>query len=197
MTPSLAAAILAGGSSKRMGRDKALLVIENQYLIDRIYSELSKVISQIRIIGKIRPSSIISPDCFVSDHIEGIGPMSGLVTALNIFSDPVLVVPCDMPNIRAEHIRMLISKFEPGIEALVSRGLKGLEPLFALYLPECRAVLESVIEEGDYALYKFVNRLNAKIADFTDFDKNSDLFFNINTLSDYKKALYLKKNMQK
>ena len=197
MTPSFAAAILAGGSSKRMGSDKALLLIEHQLLLDRIYSELSQVFSQISVIGKPRPSSKISPACFVPDLIEGIGPMSGLYTALNIFSEPVLVVPCDMPNLNAGHIRKLLSAFQPGYrQAIVARGVKGIEPLFAVYTQDCREILNSLLVQGEYALYKLIERLKVRFVNFTAEDKNSDIFFNINTLSDYKRALYMKNDFK-
>jgi len=197
MTPSFAAAILAGGSSERMGSDKALLQIEHQFLVDRIYSELSQVISQIRVIGKPRSSSKINPDCFVPDMIEGIGPMSGLHTALSIFSEPVLVVPCDMPNLNAGHIRKLLSTFQPGYnQAIVARGVKGIEPLFAIYTQDCREILSSLLVQGDYALYKLIERLKVRFVNFTTEDKNSNIFFNINTLADYKRALYMKNDFK-
>ena len=191
-----AAAILAGGTNKRLGHDKALLQLENQFLLDRIYIELSEVINDIRVIGQARPASRIDTKLFFSDLIAGIGPMGGLFTALHLFSGPVLLVPCDMPLIRAEHIWYMLEHFDPQYQAIVANGIKGIEPLFAIYLPQCLPQLRPAIENGDYALHKFINKLNAKFADFTDYDRNSDLFFNINTLSDYKKALYLKKHRQ-
>jgi molybdopterin-guanine dinucleotide biosynthesis protein A len=191
-----AAAILAGGRSERLGHDKALLRLENQYLLDRVFSVVSEVISEIRVLGDPRPVSSVESDLFVPDLIANLGPIGGLYTALNLFKVPVFLLSCDMPMIQAKHLRNLLRCADQNYLVTAAVGQRGVEPLFAIYQTACLPLIESSIKSGDYALYKIIKKAKAKFVEFKDSKNNYDIFFNINTLSDYKKALYLKKQNQ-
>jgi len=107
-------------------------------------------------------------------------------------SEPVLLVPCDMPFLNSVHIEFLIQNFDASYDATIAVSGKGIEPLLGIYSNKILPRLQSFIEQKDFALYKFLNTLNTNYVDFKGNDENSLAFFNINTFSDYKKALYLK-----
>ena len=130
------AAILAGGRSFRLGEDKALLRFNDIYILDYIYSQLTSLTTQIRIIGKPRAQVKIEPGLFVPDRITGLGPLGGLYTALHLTSQPVLVVPCDMPFLNSAQIESLIKDFDASYDAIIAVSSKGLEPLLGIYNPE-------------------------------------------------------------
>ena len=191
-----AAAILAGGKSTRLGFDKALLKIDNQFLLDRIFNEISGITAEIIVIGDYRPESLIDPAFFVQDLIPGLGPLGGLYTALKWLGKDLLLLSCDMPGIKAAHISALSRYSAHDYQAVVGSGPKGLEPLFALYKTSCLPALEMAIKNHDYALYRIIAKLKVKYVDYREVSEDPDIFFNINTLSDYKKVLYLKSRTQ-
>jgi molybdopterin-guanine dinucleotide biosynthesis protein A len=186
------AAILAGGQSERFGKDKALLKFGEMYLLDYIYSELKSLVSEIWVIGKRREEVAIATGSFVQDKVTGIGPLGGLYTALTISSNPVLLVPCDMPFLRSSHLNYLMQNLDITKEATIAVSAKGIEPLLGIYNPATLPKLEGFIKQNDFALYRFLKGLDTKYVEFADNDENTYAFFNINTFSDYKKALYLK-----
>jgi len=192
MKENLSIAILAGGKSQRFGRDKAMLMFNELTLLDITYRELKSISNDIRIIGNVRKKSSIPDELFLSDMVKNRGPMGGLYTALKYFNKTVLLASCDMPFLKREHYRYLIGQMDQSKDATIARSDKGLEPLFALYQPDLIPQIERRIANKSYAMHQLINQLNVKIVDFSTSVNISYLFFNINTLRDYKKALYLR-----
>ena len=191
------AAILAGGRSERLGQDKGLLKFDGMYLLDRIYSRLISLTSSIWVIGEPRGEVQIDPALFTPDLIRGIGPLGGLYTALSLSSHPVLIVSCDMPFLESVHLNYLLQNFDSSCDAAIAISSMGIEPLPGIYRPETLPILKGFIDRHDYALYKYLKSIATKYVDYKNYACNSTIFFNINTLSDYKKALYMKKSMER
>ena len=191
MKEDLCIAILAGGKSRRLGRDKAMLVFNELPLIDISFIELKQLSENIRIIGSVRKKSRVPEELFVDDAVKNRGPIGGLYTALMYFKKPVLLTSCDMPFLKQKHYRFLISQTDQTKIATVARSDKGLEPLLAVYKPDLIPKIEKQLANKSYALHQLFNQADIKIVDFSTSFDISRLFFNINTLSDYKKALYL------
>jgi molybdopterin-guanine dinucleotide biosynthesis protein A len=187
----LEAGILIGGQSKRFGQDKASLRFGKTTLLEHVYGILHKVIDKIWIIGHNQGSHDLPEDIFFEDIIPDAGPMGGLLTTLKKTDKPTLVVSCDTPFIESEHVEYLIKQYDSTKVATIARSCKGIEPLFGIYKPELIALLEKLITSRILALYRIFDFEKAKFVDFINSGNISDLFFNINTLSDYKKALYL------
>jgi molybdopterin-guanine dinucleotide biosynthesis protein A len=188
----ISAAILAGGKSTRFGIDKALLEFDNIPLLKRIYDQLTRITTQIEVIGEYREQAGIDGNCYKSDIIKNIGPIGGLYSALSSAQKPVLVVPCDMPFLLSEDLVRLLQKFDPNFEACIAVSSTGLEPLLGIYSPALHSKLKQTIEDNEYALFRFIKSISTKFIHYPNNTYNSRVFFNINTFSDYKKALYLK-----
>src|SRR6185369_4343495 len=92
--------ILAGGSSSRMGRDKAQLRIAEQTFLERIAGELLTFTDKVTMIGgAIVPERVNS----ATDVFGGVGALGGLHGALSACkSDWALVVACDLPFVTRE-----------------------------------------------------------------------------------------------
>ena len=101
-----------------------------------------------------------------------------------------------MPFIKKEHIQFLINQFDPLLAATIAVSEKGIEPLFGIYQPQVLPIIDKLIATNDFAMYHIFDYVKVKFVDFIKAGYISDLFFNINTLSDYKKALYIKKSME-
>ena len=113
-------AVLAGGSSKRMGFNKALIEINGEPLISRIVTSINNAgLMDLRIVGgDCDAFAVLGHDC-LPDEYPGEGPLGGIITALNHYKkkdkEHVLVVACDLPNISEKLIRTILegSKQEP------------------------------------------------------------------------------------
>lgn len=131
--------VLAGGQSTRMGRDKALLMLDGGTLIEHMLNKLRTVGLTPRICGS-RPDlarfAEVVPDNFVQS-----GPLAGIEAALAVSdSDLNLFVPVDLPGIPPEFLVWLMARAETShAVATIPRFSDRLQPLCAVYsrrLPE-------------------------------------------------------------
>ena len=106
-------AVLAGGASKRMGFDKALLEINGEPLISKVADSLNRagVMNLMIVGGDSEAFTLLGHDC-LTDEYPGEGPLGGIITALNHFKNKgkkhVLIVACDLPNISEDLISKMI-----------------------------------------------------------------------------------------
>jgi len=128
------AAILAGGKSRRMGRDKAFVEYGGARMIDRALGAVRPCVDQVIIIandpGAYRELGVpVYPDT-----IRGMGPLSGLYTAFEVTgADELLLVACDMPLLRPEVVRHIVSRaLAPG-EAVIPLAGGREQGLLAIY----------------------------------------------------------------
>lgn len=109
--PGLAGLVLAGGQSRRMSTDKAALQLDGVSFLDRARRLLAKAGAQwIRVAG--RPGE---PDGF-PDTDDDAGPARALIGALAHLpdgADRLIVVPVDMPLLKAEDLSPLIAADAP------------------------------------------------------------------------------------
>ncbi|MCM2279942.1 MAG: molybdenum cofactor guanylyltransferase [Oligoflexia bacterium] len=106
----VAAVILAGGRSTRMGRDKALLPFRGARLVDHLAELLGGAFEGARIFV----SGSIDGYCSVPDIEPGLGPLGGIHSVLTRLAeeggfDRALFVPVDMPCLTSELLRTLTS----------------------------------------------------------------------------------------
>jgi molybdopterin-guanine dinucleotide biosynthesis protein A len=131
-------AILAGGKSRRMGFDKALLLWQGVTLLERVVRAAWEGVGKAMVIGRTRPPdwpAELASVPFVQDRLPGLGPLGGLVTALEQAQGPVLLVGCDMPLLVPEALRWLTGEFDPSAagDGVVTTREGRLEPLFSVY----------------------------------------------------------------
>lgn len=132
--------VLAGGESRRMGRDKALVEVDGEPLWKRQLGVLLGAgASRAVLIRRGGQEPIAYPDCHL-DRVPDSGPLAGLHAAMEIGGHPlVAVLAVDMPGIDAAWFIWLRSLCRPGVGA-VAGSAGALEPLAAIYpagaLPE-------------------------------------------------------------
>jgi molybdopterin-guanine dinucleotide biosynthesis protein A len=189
------AGILVGGQSRRFGKDKASLRFGDTTLIERIYEVLKRSIEKVWIVGKSESTHGLPANIYIEDVLPNAGPMGGLLTILKKTNKPVLLVSCDTPFIETEHINYLLDNFEPELAATIAVSATGVEPLFGIYQPFILPQLYNLVSSENPALYRIFEQENVKFVNFSKAGYIAEVFFNINTLSDYKKALYLKKEI--
>lgn len=161
--PSLeCAAILAGGKSSRMGREKALLRYENQPLIARVADVLRPLFSQIVVVSSKPEVASAANLPAIADRFPDAGPLGGIHAALAHFEAPVFVVGCDMPFIEADFIEKMREQFDG--KPLAPRHPNGAEPLHAIYTPQNLEFFETILTSGHKipALHRVLEQIGAQ-----------------------------------
>lgn len=176
-------AILAGGRSRRMGRDKAGLEWGKMSLARHIYDLTRPLFDEFFFVSShhTRIEGIDAP--FIRDALPREGPMVGIVSALmHAESHYVFVLGCDMPFITAQAIRFMIDQVG-GEDIIVPRTEKGYEPLHAIYGRSCLSAMLTWIAKGQRRLTGVFPFLTLKVlGDMPVFRRDGiSIFTNINT----------------
>jgi molybdopterin-guanine dinucleotide biosynthesis protein A len=152
--------VLAGGASRRMGQDKALLPLGAGTMVEHIASAVRKAAGNVTILGPIeRYSHLGFP--VVPDKIENCGPLGGLYTALSITdADWNLLVACDMPDVTAAFLTQLLEAAETSdADCLVPESAGKLDPLCAVYHRRVAPAAESAIHRKLFKMQDFISTL--------------------------------------
>lgn len=156
----VAAFVLAGGMSRRMGRDKAFLPRSGTTMIQHVAAQALEAAGNVAIVG--RPDAYKSLGLPVLDEeFPGCGPLSGIETALRESDDGwALVLACDMPGVTADWLRLLIARTETSTaDAVVTAGEHGeIEPLCALYHARLRPDVRKALQEKHFAVRRLVEK---------------------------------------
>jgi molybdopterin-guanine dinucleotide biosynthesis protein A len=142
------AAVMAGGKSSRMGRDKLLIEVEGETLVGRAVRELGGAFDTVLLsVADGKKYSVAAEP--VEDVFKGCGPLGGLHAALLRTRDEgVFVCAGDMPFISAEAALKVVAACGEA-EACVPVGADGRpEPLFAYYKKVLAPRAEKLLREG-------------------------------------------------
>lgn len=146
----ISGAVLAGGHSRRMGSDKALLELDGETLLARAVRVLHACCDEVFVVGWQRPGLDLGVP-FVPDEIPDAGPLAGIATALRHAMHPrCVVVACDMPRLSAPVIRAMIEEpstadvVVPWTRVVGRHGPDGsYAPLHAIYAQACLPVIDA------------------------------------------------------
>jgi len=186
--------IQAGGESRRMGSDKALLPFLGQPLILRLLSRLAWIAEEVLVTSNQPENYRILGLTPIPDLLPGFGALGGLYTALSAAGHPyVAVVACDMPFASPElFLYELALLRETGADAVIPRSEEGTEPFHAVYrcntcLPQVRAALEAGKRRVD-AWFPQVDIRYLTPVETLPYDPDKLAFLNINTLEELREA---------
>ena len=181
----LIAVILAGGRSSRMGRDKALLELNEQKFIDHLVQELSGCC-------KVMISAAHQDDYagygvpVIADETKGIGPIEGIRQALrSSVSEYVFVCAVDTPFVRKELMQYLAEFISSDYDAFVFRDGDRIHPHIGIYSRAALPAIEEMIGEKQYRLTKLFSRIRTKYVDIGTSCFDRKVLRNINTPDDY------------
>lgn len=142
--------VLAGGKSRRMGRDKALIEHAGESQLARAVALLSNHVEQVFVSTSADQADDPERQRFsqIIDRYQDIGPLAGILSAMDEKPDAKwLVLACDMPAVDASTLEKLLacSNGDQPIVAYKS-SYDGLpEPLCALYKPGARAIINEFL----------------------------------------------------
>lgn len=156
-----AGAVLAGGKSRRMGRNKARLVVDGDPLWCRQMRVLREAgASSVRLVQA--PGQRALTRGVLRDNVRNAGPLAGLHAALQATRVTHLaVVAVDMPRIDAGWFTWLAKHCTLSRGAIV-RVAHGYEPLAAIYPRAALAEVEARLSRGEFSLQEFVQALVRK-----------------------------------
>jgi molybdopterin-guanine dinucleotide biosynthesis protein A len=180
---NFSAVILAGGQSRRMGRDKAWLPVNGVTLLARqleVVRQLAPL--EIFISGRADTdySSLRYP--ILRDQFTDAGPLAGIERALEETSAPsVFVLAVDLPNMSAPFLRQMAHHCAEG-RGLIPRLNGSVEPLAAFYPKSAKSLADAQLTNSQYAVTAFAERcVQSGLADFYDLaSTDAGAFFNWN-----------------
>ena len=178
--PDVTGVLLAGGQSRRMGRDKALIVLDNEPLYSRALNLLQRYFSNVLIAGDRvdleRPGVPAISDTYPGSALGGLH--TGLSSAQ---TDWIFAVPCDMPYPDGQLVELLLQQ-RNGVDAVVPRTPNGYEPVFALYHRNCISHMENMLCNNQCRIYDFYQRITIRYLYWQQLPKGWErVLLNLNT----------------
>lgn len=179
--------ILAGGKSRRMGRDKAFLEVAGQPLIERVLDVFRASFDRIVLVGD-REERFAAYDLPVVADIYPGSSLGGLYTGLShAETEYIFVSSCDLPFPNADILRHLCS-LQDGFDAVVPSTEHGYEPLFALYAKSCLGPIKAFLEAGEFCAYAWYPQVKVRYVsdlELAHIDKDGRAFLNVNTPDEF------------
>ncbi|HEY5267099.1 MAG TPA: molybdenum cofactor guanylyltransferase [Acidimicrobiales bacterium] len=164
---AFAGAILTGGYSSRMGREKALLTVAGVSMASRVSrAMLDAGAKEVFAVGGDAETLDVLGLRVVPDQTPHEGPLAGVIAALGAASqDVVVVTACDMPWIRADHVTGLIDALDR-FEVVVSAADGELQPLHAVWTRGVLEKIEVAFRSGERSPLRVIRSLDYRVADF-------------------------------
>ena len=190
------AVILAGGMSRRLGRNKAVEMFDGETLIRRAIRRMRQVAGNITVVvnNSNRIVELDLPDdvAAVIDEYTGKGPLAGIYTGLSASSTEWSVFcACDMPFLSPLLYRALLSNRD-ACDAVVPIVDGRPEPVHAAYSRACLEPIRQKLAADDLKAAGFFQDVSVRYfteAEVRSIDPDLLSFFNINTQQDLETAL--------
>ncbi len=179
--------VLAGGGSRRMNQDKALLPVKDGTLIEYILQPLEGYFDDTLVSISESDKFEFLNEKLVIDEKQGYGPMMGIKSALSVSQhEKNFVIACDIPEIHFKLLDNILSMGQNS-DVIVPVSPSGrVEPLFAVYSKSILPQMERLIRENTHSLLPLFDLCRT---DYVKLDSDSGLK-NLNTLEDYKAFLH-------
>ncbi len=191
---SLSVIVLAGGHSRRLGQDKALLPWQGRTLIEHLVARLKELSDDLLVITgrEIRYRDLLDVPIF-PDEIPDRGPMGGLYTGLKrARSDYSLAVACDMPLVNSALVELLSQERDGKTFAIVPEVQGHRVPTLAIYHKKCLKAIERLLLQGRTSVQDLLDSVPIKILSenrLRAVDPALRSFVNINTQADWESCM--------
>ena len=198
---NILAVVLAGGKSKRFGRDKSQVKLGDKILIDYILSEIADLYKDILIVAN-EPIKFLNSDniYLIKDIQKDLGPLGGVFSAMKWVRDNkkdykwISTFPIDTPFFKKDHLIKFYKEINLDKSNLFFMKSKNTRHnIFGLWSLELFEKLELALDKGDRKVELWANKIGVKTIDF-EHENNKDPFFNINTEEDLEAAKKMLQN---
>ena len=189
MIEDCTALILAGGDSRRMGQDKAALVLDGKTLLDLVTATMRNIFPKVIVSVRQLRNGVDVPQ--VCDEQPGNGPLAGLITGLAQADAPwVFAVACDMPFVTQAVVERLAA-FRSGHQAVVPMVGGHPQPLAAFYATSMLDAMRESFTAGDRSMRRVLDKFEVRYvseAELLEADPQLRSFVDLDTPQDYQTA---------
>ena len=178
--------ILSGGLARRMNnQDKGLINYKGRPMVSYAIAALTAIADQSLINANRNKEQY---EAFglpvIADQTDSFdGPLAGILTAMiHANTDVLLVMPCDSPLIKAEHLqKLLATRAENDADVAVAFDGERLHPVFLAIKTSLKNSLQNYLASGQRKLDRWLEQQKMVKADFSN---EPEIFININTLTE-------------
>lgn len=177
--------VLAGGQSRRMGTDKALLQVDGETQLSRAVALLERHLPRVFVSTRAEQRDDPERQRYrqIVDRYQDLGPVAGILSAMQEYPDVGwLVVACDLPNVDDTAISELLSARDPAkpFTAYTSDHDGLPEPLCAVYAPHAEPIVSRFVGDGTRCPRKMLIRSDTQLME----QRNPRSLDNVNTPED-------------
>ena len=186
-------AIIAGGKSRRMGRDKAFLDLGGKTLIERVITASADLGQSQTLLITNKPDEYrhLGLEMY-TDILPDKGSLGGIYTALTQAAHPaVLVLACDMPFIKTELLRFMIAQLDEATDIVVPRVEGYPQGMHAIYRTTCLPPIREQLQANRLKIIRFYGKMRVRYldeADYAPYDAEGRSFTNLNTPAELERA---------
>jgi len=182
----VAGVILAGGRARRMNnQDKGLVNFNGRPMVSYAIAALAPVVDCVfinanRNIDQYRQFGWP----VISDQTDSFdGPLAGILTAMiHADADVLVVIPCDSPLIKTEHLqKLLLARAEHNADVAVAFDGTRLHPVFLAIKTALQTSLQEYLADGQRKVEVWLAQQNLVRVDFSN---ETEIFSNINTMTE-------------
>ncbi len=177
--------LLAGGESRRMGRDKRGLRLDGETLLRRNLAFLGSVFPVVGLSVRSSdqaPADLPAGVAVVPDEVPG-SPMGGLAGVLAHFGEPVFALAADLTAPDPAAVARVLDAYRD-VDVSLPVAEDHLEPLHAVYGPACLPHMRALLGAGAHSLLDLFPLVRVARVPFADLTP----FFNVNTPADWAEA---------
>lgn len=194
-TPPVTGIVLAGGQSRRLGTNKAVVEVGGVRLIERVLAHLRRLSDDLVIVANEAEPYGSLGGRLVADEWPGMGSLGGIYSGLRAARyERGLVAACDMPFLNARLLRAMI-ELSRDYDVVMPRLNDGrMEPLHAIYGRACLGPMEVQLRQGDLRIINILPHLRVRYLEQSELDALDPQhlsFFNVNTQEDLERARVL------
>jgi molybdenum cofactor guanylyltransferase len=190
--PDVAAFILAGGKSTRMGADKAFVTLDGRTLLARALKVARSMTVNVRIVGDAAKYAAFAP--VVEDVFRGCGPLGGIHAALRAsHAELNFILAVDVPFASRTFLEYLITRarITPSAMVTVARTSEGWQPLCAVYRREFANAAENALHAGRYRIDALFDEARTQVIREDELESagfSQRIFRNVNTPEELARA---------
>jgi molybdopterin-guanine dinucleotide biosynthesis protein A len=191
-TTDVAAFILAGGKSTRMGTDKAFVTLDGRTLLARALEVARSVAAEVHIVGDAAKYAPFAP--VVEDVFRGCGPLGGIHAALRASQAELnLILAVDVPFVSRTFLQCLITRARgfPSALVTVAHTSEGWQPLCAVYRREFAELAENALRAGRHKIDALFDEARTQVIGADELQSagfSLRVFRNLNTPEELAKA---------
>ena len=189
ITNKCPAVILAGGKSRRMGRDKAMLMVNGSTLLERAAESLRDYFDPIYISVNEKRDDLPADCIEIADRFPGSGPMAGLESAFaRCEADCIFICAVDLPFLDGKAAHKMVTLLDGHDACVIKRDNGHIEPLFAVYSKKCHKAAVELLKGGNNKMASLLEKCTVRYVSLAQAGICESVLTNVNTPEEFEEA---------